>query len=517
MSAPDLTISAEDNLRLLARMQDFRLKDDLLKWVLYSFPWGQPKTPLAKYKGPRIWQQDELNRISEHINNNHNLIKMGLIPKIYNSATASGRGPGKSALVAWLSLWNLTCNLGSTTIVSANTEGQLKTKTFAEIGKWRTLCIAGHWFEKNTLSLSPQPWFADALQKARSINSDYYYCNGVLWNEDNPDSFAGAHNEAGMMVIFDEASGIPQPIWTVSEGFFSDISPYRFWFVFSNPRANSGPFFECFHKHREYWYTRKIDSRAVEGLDHNKLNEIVTKYGENSREARVEVKGEFPEQGDRQFISRGAIDAACVRTLERYDDFAPLLMGVDPARFGDDSSVVRFRRGRDARSIPAMKYKGLDNMALANACANLIDQFNPDAVFVDAGAGAGVIDRLRQLGYRVFEVWFGSESTTPEYADHRTELWARMKEWLDGSMIDDDQNLKDDLAGPEFDFSGREDKKKLESKDSMKKRGLSSPDNADALAVTFHAKVARTDLGAGSKSQTRPNRKAKGRDYKVFG
>ena len=158
--------------------------------------------------------------------------------------------------------------------------------------------------------------------------------------------------------------------------------------------------------------------------------------------------------------------------------------------------------------------KGADNMAVANKCAHLIDEFNPDGVFIDAGAGSGIIDRLREMGYLIFEVEFGSKAEDPRYFDHRTELWGRMRDWLPGAMLgkerDEDRKLTEDLVGPEYVFQGREDKIKLESKEKMKSRGLPSPDNADALAVTFHAKVARKDLRASKKSVYGGNRKAKG-------
>jgi hypothetical protein len=308
----------------------------------------------------------------------------------------------------------------------------------------------------------------------------------------------------------------------VSEGFFTEPSIYRFWMVFSNPRRNTGAFFECFHAHRKFWNTRKIDSREVEGLDHAPLNEIIQKHGEDSDAARVEVKGEFPAQGDKQFISRGqAIDASrrelyADKRESGRDQSAPLVIGCDPARFGDDCTVIRFRQGRDARSIPAIELKGVDNMVVANTLARKIDELDPDGVFIDAGSGAGIIDRLREMGYKVHEVWFGSVPEEPEFADHRTELWSRMRDWLSGGMIDNNQKLIDDLCGPEYEFAGREDKIKLESKEKMKKRGLSSPDHADALAVTFHAKLARKDLRTG-RGQSVGRKKMAKSDYNPFG
>lgn len=519
-SRKETVVSPKQTMEIMSNMLHESMKNDPLLWVMYAFPWGQKGTPLENFpNGPKEWQKDELKKVAEFCRNNCALVEMGLSPKVYKSATVSGRGPGKSALVAWLVLWHISTHLGACSIISANTETQLTTRTFGEIGKWQTLCLSGYWFDRGVARLAPQPWFAKQLKEGLKIDSQYYYANGFLWNEDNPDAFAGVHNQYGTMVLFDEASGIPQPIWTVSEGFFTDSTIYRFWFVFSNPRKNTGPFFECFHAHRHYWNTRRIDSRDVEGpgVDHAWLNEQVEKYGEDSDEARIEVKGEFPRQGDRQFINRQVVEDARSRQLERYDDHAALCMGVDPARYGDDSTVIRFRRGRDARSIPAIKMKGADNMAVANKCAELIDKFDPDAVFIDAGSGAGIIDRLKELGYKVHEVGFGTASGSEEYADHRTELWAKMRDWLGGAMIDKDPDLFDDLCGPEYEYFGREDKLKLEAKEKMKKRGLSSPDDADALAVTFHLKVARLDLKTGLRGPNgRRNTKAKGMDYKIF-
>lgn len=502
--------SKADTERMMSWMWSKDIKDNPYNWVMYAFPWGQKGTVLEHVKGPRKWQKEELLQVAEFVRKNKAALAIGGNPTTYKSATVSGRGPGKSTLVAWLALWQLSCQLGSTVIVTANTDSQLTNKTFGEIGKWHTLAINSYWFERAQKALTPAPWLTKAMKDDLKIDSQYYYIKGELWNEDSPDSFVGAHNPLGMMLIFDEASGIPPNIWTVSEGFFTERSIYRFWFAFSNPRSNTGAFFECFHRFRDFWFNRKIDSRSVEDLDQSVFDQIVAQYGEDSDEARIEVRGEFPKQGDRQFISRGLVVDAIARSLEKLDDYAPLCMGVDPARYGDDSTVIRFRRGRDARSIPAIVLKGKDNMEVANECAFLIGTHNPDAVFIDSGAGAGIIDRLREMGYKIFEVEFGSKSSDDQYFDHRTELWANLREWLGGAMLPDEQKLKDDLCGPEYEYMGHVSKLKLESKEKMKKRGLASPDNADALAVTFHAKVARLDINASRKSATSRARRAKG-------
>lgn len=480
---------------IMALLWDPKIADDPYNFVMAVFPWGKKGTPLERFTGPRKWQVEELKRVGEHYRLQKQKVLLGEQPEVYHSATVSGRGPGKSTLVAWLNLWMMSCILGSMCITTANTESQLKTKTWAELGKWLTMALNGHWFERTSLSLKPAPWFEALLKEQLKLDTAYYYAEALLWNEDNPDAFAGAHNYNGTMLIFDEASGIPLKIWDVSEGFFTEPVAPRFWFVFSNPRRNTGPFYECFHKHRNFWPNRRhIDSRTIEGIDRGVLDKIIAKNGIDSDTARVEVLGEFPNQGDDQFISREVIDGAVERELQE-DEWAPLIMGVDPARKGRDSTAIIFRRGRDARSlnIPIRTLEKKNNMQVANICADLIDKYNPDAVNIDAGNGTGIIDRLREMQYKVNEVWFGSSSSKPEFFNKRTEMWDDMAKWLEGGMIVDDRDLYDDLAGPEKKKMGKLDQTMLESKEDMFTRGLSSPDKGDALALTFFGKVARKD------------------------
>lgn len=483
---------------------------------MFVFPWGKANTPLATFKGPRTWQRDELQAVTQHIKDNKQRIAIGADPLVYQSATASGRGVGKSSLVAWLNLWMMSTRLGSTSINMANTEAQLKSRTWAELGKWHTLSINAHWFERSALSLKPQDWFETALKEQLKIDTGYYYAQATLWSEENPDASAGAHNFAGELAVFDEASGIPEPIWGVTEGFFTEPILDRYWFVFSNPRRNTGSFFECFHKHRSYWKRRNLDSRTVEGTDKTVLSRIIEKHGEDSDNARIEVKGQFPRQGDKQFISRDLVENAVARELTP-DPWAPLIIGCDPARFGDDATRIVFRQGRDARTIPSIEMKGADNMAVANMLAYWIEKTNPDAVAIDAGNGTGIIDRLREMGFKVTEVWFGSASHEPEWANRRTDLWDRMRDWLGGGCIPADQDLTDDLVGPQYKPQGTTDKLRLETKEEMKKRGLASPDFGDALACTFAVHPASRNLQVAKNRAHSSTRVAKDVDYSILG
>jgi hypothetical protein len=313
-----------------------------------------------------------------------------------------------------------------------------------------------------------------------------------LWSAENPDAFAGAHNWDGEMCIFDEAAGIPEQIWTVQSGVFTEDIVDRYWLSFSNPRSTSGGFFSKFHGD-EGWRTKQIDSRTVEGINTSAFDEIIRKYGEDSDEARVEVKGQFPRADNESFIPYSRVIDAVKRDLSK-DEHVPLIMGFDIALSGGDKSVIRFRRGRDARSIPAYETKKENPMELACWAADIINRHNPDAVCIDMGnAGAGVVFKLRELKYKVHGIWFSAASEDSKYANKRAMMWGRMNDWLEDGCIDSDETLKKDLVGPKREWDTKDSKTLLESKKKMRARGVSSPDHGDALALTFAVNVPSID------------------------
>jgi hypothetical protein len=217
------------------------------------------------------------------------------------------------------------------------------------------------------------------------------------------------------------------------------------------------------------------------------------------------VRGEFPNASSLQFIDVALVEAAARSDREYSVQFGtsnPVIMGVDVGRFGDDASVLRFRRGRDARSIPAVKLRGCDTMALAARIADEAARWGVDQIFIDGGGvGGGVVDRCRQMGLDVVEVQFGAKSDRSwigqdrfvAYANKRAEIWGGMKEWLRDGAIDADPELIADLIGVEYGYVLRDgrDAIQLERKEDMKRRGLASPDNGDAVALTFSYPVVR--------------------------
>lgn len=503
--------------QLMLELWSPRVKDDPMQFVQFAFPWGRPNTPLEHHTGPRGWQRETLQEITKHIKANDLRAANKAMLEMWRSADASGRGIGKSALVSMLTLWFLSTRLGSTVIVTANTEQQLRSRTMAELGKWCALAVNSHWWEVTAMSVRPAEWFGEMVKRDLKVDLGYWYAQAQLWSEENPDAFAGIHNHHGVMLIMDEASGIPKPIWTVSEGFFTEPIPDRYWFVFSNPRRNSGAFFECFHRDRNFWRCRNIDSRTVEGTDKGTFDKIIAQYGEDSDEARVEVKGEFPNKGSNQFIGKDTVYAAQTREVIP-DPGSPLVMGVDVARFGEDKSVIAFRKGRDARIIPWEKFKGIDTVQLSSRVAELAGKLNPAAIFVDGnGVGGGVVDNLKAWGYKVIEVQMGSSPNDPAtYYNKRVEIWGRMREWLMTGAIPSDSDLATDLISPEYSYHPVSNKIQLEGKDHMKSRGLASPDSAEALAMTFAQPVARVDLAAARNNGVTRNRVARDVDYDIL-
>ena len=458
-----------------------------MKFVLYAFPWGQRGTPLEHFAGPRKWQREVLQELAEHIEQNNGKVDFDTL----RMATSSGRGIGKSALVSWLVIWMLSTRIGSTTIVSANSEAQLRSVTWAEITKWLSMSLNSHWFEISATRLAPAKWLTEIVEKDLKLGTRYWGAEGRLWSAENPDAYAGVHNFQGVMLVFDEASGIEDSIWSVAAGFFTENTPNRFWLAFSNPRRNSGYFYECFNGKRDFWRNKIVDARSVEGTDKQVYQQIIDEYGADSNQAYVEVYGQFPSASDDQFIGSDLVDAAMAR--ERWKDMsAPIVIGVDPARFGADSTVVAIRQGRDIVAIK--KYRGDDTMEVVGRVIEAIEEYKPALVVVDEGGlGAGVVDRLKEQRYKIRGVNFGAKSKNPlMWGNKRAEMWGDMRTWLKDASLPRDRYLKSDLIGPMMKPDSR-GTIFLESKKDMKARGLASPDAADAIAVTFAFPVAHRE------------------------
>lgn len=464
---------------------------DPLGFVLYAFPWGEPGTELAGKTGPRPWQREVLIEIGKRLAAGAAL--EDAFREAVQIAVASGHGVGKSALVAWLILWSMSTHEDTRGVVTANTETQLRTKTWPEVTKWARLAINRHWFTVAATSIA-------------STDPDHekvWRFDAIPWSEHNTEAFAGLHNEGKRLVlIFDEASAIAAKVWEVAEGALTDAGTEIIWCAFGNPTRNDGRFRECFGRFKHRWKRWQIDARTVPGINLAQAQKLIDDYGEDSDIVRVRVRGMFPRASEMQFIPVDWV-AQAMRREARSNLGDPLIMSMDVARGGDDHCVFWFRRGLDARTLRAVRIPGSearDSMRLAAVAVSLVQQHQPDAFFFDGtGVGGPVGDRIHQLGYSVIEIQFGGTSPDPKYANMRAYMWAKMREALKGGVaIPDDPDLETQLTGPQYKHD-RQDRLLLESKEDMKKRGLASPDDADSLAMTYaYPVMPRDSEGANS-------------------
>ena len=460
---------------------------DPLRHALFTFPWNEPGTPLEGIPGPRQWQADTMAVIRNHLSSPRTRFQPLRI------AVATGHGPGKSALIGMISKWAIDTCVDTRVVVTANTEAQLLTKTSPEVAKWHRMAITRDWFRLATMKIAA----------ADPAHADNWRLDFVTWSANNTEAFAGLHNLGRrIVVIYDEASNIDDKVWEVTEGALTDEKTEIIWIAFGNPTRNVGRFKECFGRYRNKWVIRQIDSRTVEGTNKVYLQSIVDTYGEDSDIAKVRVRGQFPSASSLQFIGSDLVEAARVRAPEHLPSEA-VIFGVDHARFGDDQSVMAIRQGRDARSRPWLRWQGADSMKIAGDINEAMRRWKPDAIFIDAGGpnAGGVIDRLRQLNPDhdgIYEINFGAVGREADWANEirvktankRAEMWTNMRAWLARGCVPDEQQVQDDLIGVEYSYGPDQTTITLEKKEHMKKRGLASPDNGDALALTFAEFVA---------------------------
>ena len=450
-------------------------------WALFAWDWGYDE--LTGIDGPREWQADLNGKVRDHLQNP----KTRFQP--LQLAVASGHGTGKSAWMAMISHWAMTCFADAKIVVTANTATQLQTKTAPEFSQWFRRSINSHWFDVQSTSIKTKD----------PAHRDSWRLDFVPWSENNTEAFAGLHNQGRIiLLLFDEASKIADKVWEVAEGALTDEETVIIWVVFGNPTRNSGRFRECFRRFRHRWLTRNIDSRDVPGTNKIKIAEWEKDHGVDSDFFKIRVRGQFPSQSAMQFIGADVADKAqhAMAALKpNMVSFAPKILGIDPAWTGDDMFEVMFRQGlysKTVRSIP----KNDDDFAMATMIARLEDDMQIDAVFVDAGYGTGIHSCGKALGRTWHLVWFAGKPDNPGYLNKRAEIWGEMKKWLyEGGCIDPhDDSLYQDIIGPET-VPRVDGRIQLEGKEDMKARGVPSPNRGDALALTFAAPVSAKPRG----------------------
>ena len=511
--APEGTPENDEELRAAEmRAMARECRYDPNAWADYAWAdsvWDRGEGELAGAPGPRSWQREINQMIADHLQNpasRYHPLRLSV---------ASGHGIGKSAQMGMLANWAMSCHPGCKIVMTANTEKQLATKTSPEIAKWFGASLTADWFNISALSIKAKDKTAHAFAQDKGAKENGAKENGaagdrapnkapnkatssnwrmdfVAWSEHNTEAFAGLHNKGRIILLMmDEASNIADKIWEVAEGALTDEGTIIIWVAFGNPTRNVGRFREAFRKYRNYWLTRQIDSRQVEGTNKTYLDSIIEQYGENSDIAKVRVRGMFPAASSKQFISTADVDAAASRHLrpEQYKH-APVILGVDPAWTGEDEFVIYLRQGLYSELI-ATWARNDNDVEMAQRILDFETRLNADAVFIDQGHGTGLYSMGKTWGRSWQLVNFAGESLDPGCLNKRAQIWKDLRDWLkEGGAIDPkDDVLYQDLIGPEL--KPRLDGKiQLESKNDMKKRDIPSPNRADALALTFAFRVA---------------------------
>ena len=388
----------------------------------------------------------------------------------------SGHGTGKSTSASWAMLWFLLLRFPNKVVVTAPTSSQLFDALFAELKRWIN-------------ELPPH------LQQLLTVKSDRVeltsaaseaFISARTSRAETPEALAGVHSENVLLVV-DEASGVPEKVFEAAAGSMSGHSATTL--LLSNPTRSSGTFYESQTRMSKSWWTRRwscVDSPLVSD---EFVNEMRERYGEESNAFRIRVLGEFPMADDDTIIPFHLAQSATQRDIEITPEIRPI-WGLDVARFGTDKTALCKRYGNVVTDIEA--WQGLDLMQTVGRVMaeyeGLPDSQRPKEILVDSiGVGGGVVDRLRELGVPVRGINVGEAPAMGKtYMNLRSELWFKTKGWLEdrSCKIPKDDQLVAELTGIRYAFTSS-GKMKAESKDAMRKRGLKSPDLADALCLTM--------------------------------
>jgi hypothetical protein len=459
--------------------------DDPLGFVLDCFPWGQGL--LNGCDGPDEHQREFLLSLAAEVKKRR-FDGINPVMPIRMSET-SGHGTGKSAMGAWLSWWILCTRPHSEGTVTAGTAFQLETKTWAAIQWWGKLCPLSRYFDI----------------QARGVYSkedpEHWKISAQTCKEENAQSFAGQHARTSTSwYLFDEASEVPDKIWDTALGGLTDGEPM--FFAWGQCVRNTGKFYQvCFGSESARWNTRRVDSTNSRFTNKALIEEWATDYGVDSDFFKVRVLGMPPSASELQYIDRVRVDAARQRIIEdSLDD--PLIAGFDVSGGGKAWNVIRFRRGLNMNTREPIRIAGEKDPSRQQRvaiCAELLrDQRETHkiaAMFVDSAFGAPIVTSLENMGFtNVFEVGLGGDSPDPLHsANVRAYMYLKLKDCiLRGALPPNDENLAQQLCLPGYHFRTGTSKLVIESKADIQKRGEKSPDDADALALTFARHVAPT-------------------------
>jgi hypothetical protein len=387
----------------------------------------------------------------------------------------SGHGTGKSAKQAWNILHYMCTRPFCKVLCTAPSKHQLQDVLWAELSKWhkqmhplfREMFV---WTkEKFYHKDHPEDWFAVARTATK----------------ENPEALQGFHADYILQVI-DEGSAVPDEVYEVLEGAYGRLETKVA--QYGNPTRLTGNFNRSFNKDSAFYKTLTWSCLDSPNVPDRYAKRIEKKYGIDSNMYRIRVLGEFPLRDGDSFIPYDlAYDASIREVIEQVE--SKKVFGVDVARYGDDETAIAIRHGDKFLPIHSLRQKG--TMEVAGYVAKLANEHKPQSIFVDViGIGAGVFDRLEELGFPVVPVNVSeTPATDPKlYKKMRDELWGKGRDWLEtrrGSFVDDDdQDIIGQLSTPTYKIMS-DGKIKIESKDDLRKRGVASPNKADAILMTF--------------------------------
>jgi phage terminase large subunit len=421
---------------------------------------------------PDEWQQDFLNAVASGER------------KI---SIRSGHGVGKSTTASWAMLWFLLTRYPVKVVVTAPTSAQLYDALFAELKRW--------------VKELPQPIqeLLDVKQERIELKASATeaFISARTSRAEQPEALQGVHSD-NVMLVADEASGVPEAVFEAAAGSMSGHNALTI--LLGNPVRSSGFFFETHNRLKDEWWTRRVSCLDSTRVSKEYVQDMKSRYGEESNAYRIRVLGEFPRSDDDTIIPMELLESAKHRDTRAYED-APIVWGLDVARFGSDSSVLCKRQSNVVQTLE--RWRNLDLMQLTGAVVaqyEACDHKNrPAEILVDSiGLGAGVVDRLRELklpcrGINVSE----SPAMGGTYLNLRAELWHKAKAWLEkrDCKIPNNEDLIGELATVRYTFTSN-GKIKIESKDDIRRRGLKSPDMADAFVLTFASDAATISWGS---------------------
>lgn len=389
----------------------------------------------------------------------------------------AGHGVGKSTACAWLLLWHLLTRMPQKAVCTAPTASQLFDALFSEVKHWTNRLPPAL---RDTLEV-----FTDRIVQKGAPESSFI--SARTSSAERPEALAGIHSEH-VLLICDEASAIPEAVFESAAGSMSGHAATTV--LIGNPTRNTGLFFKTHHQLSSDWKTMHVSCLDNRLVSQDFVKQIKTTYGENSNAFRVRVLGEFALRDDDSLIPAELVDAA----MDRDVGISPteqIYYGVDVARFGDDRTVICKRQGNVVLGFK--HWSGEDLMGTVGRIVHEAGMDSPVEIMVDSiGLGGGVADRLRELGYNVRDVNVSeSVALNQQAAKLRDELWLSCKEWLETRAVKLPRNdeLRQELIGPTYSFTSN-GKIKVEGKSEMKRRGMRSPDLADALCLTFAGQAA---------------------------